>query len=148
MKMSKTKSNNKKALLAVLVILLTSSVFAQNNFSNTTAKDKNAVGNLINGIKSDNEGLKRSCIYFAGKYKVAKTVDALIEELEDAETTESKYLISLSLYLIGDSRGIEAVRKVAATDQNPRTRNLVSAVYKAHVNNQNLDLAVKLVPQQ
>jgi HEAT repeat protein len=110
-------------------LLFTTVLNAQKTITKSELKQKRMIGNLLNGINSDNEGLKRSAIYYAGKYKVDEAVDALVEQLEAETSTENKYLISLSLYLIGDNKGIEAVKKVAAFDNDPRAKRLAAAVY-------------------
>ena len=129
--MKTTISKSKKMLVAVtfIALLFTTVLNAQKTITKTELKQKRMIGNLVNGINSDNEGLKRSAIYYAGKYKVEESVDALVDQLEMETSTENKYLISLSLYLIGDDKGIEAVKKVAAFDNAPRAKRLAAAVY-------------------
>jgi hypothetical protein len=129
--MKTTKSISKSMLVAVglFALLFTTVLNAQKTITKSELKQKRMIGNLVNGINSDNEGLKRSAIYYAGKYKVDEAVDALVEQLENETSTENKYLISLSLYLIGDDKGIEAVKRVAAFDNDPRAKRLAAAVY-------------------
>ncbi len=129
--MKTTISKSKTMLVAVTLfaLLFTTVLNAQKTITKTELKQKRMIGNLVNGINSDNEGLKRSAIYYAGKYKVDEAVDALVEQLEIETSTENKYLISLSLYLIGDNKGIEAVKRVATFDNDPRAKRLAAAVY-------------------
>ena len=129
--MKTTISKSEKMLVAVtfIALLFTTVLNAQKTITKTELKQKRMIGNLVNGINSDNEGLKRSAIYYAGKYKVEESVDALVDQLEMETSTENKYLISLSLYLIGNYKGIEAVKKVAAFDNDPRAKRLAAAVY-------------------
>lgn len=115
--------------VTLFALLFTTVLNAQKTITKTELKQKRMIGNLVNGINSDNEGLKRSAIYYAGKYKVDEAVDALVEQLEIETSTENKYLISLSLYLIGDNKGIEAVKRVATFDNDPRAKRLAAAVY-------------------
>jgi len=74
--------------------------------------DNRVVANLIQGIKSDNNGLQTSSIYFAVKYQVEEAVDALIEAFDKETNLEKKYLIALSLFLIDNDKGIEAVNDI------------------------------------
>ena len=129
--MKTTISKSKKMLVSFtfIALLFTTVLNAQKTITKTELKQKRMIGNLVNGINSDNEGLKRSVIYYAGKYKVEESVDALVDQLEMETSTENKYLISLSLYLIGNYKGIEAVKKVAAFDNDPRAKRLAAAVY-------------------
>lgn len=129
--MIRTKSNivKKGILILFTMAILTNSTYAdlQNELK---CRDKNAaVANLIHGIKSDNLGLMKSSVYFAGKYRVKEAVPVLIEELNSAKDSNCKVLIALSLYLIGDEDGIEAVYKIAKTDRNNRVRHMCNAIY-------------------
>jgi hypothetical protein len=60
-----------KNLLLTLVIALTLNAAVLNAQNNVVLK-KNHIENLNMGIKSDNPGLKKSAIYWAGKYEVRK----------------------------------------------------------------------------
>ena len=65
----------RKTFIPVVLLaafMLTAFTYAQD--INRTYSE-NAVNTLIKGIKSDNEGLSRSSIYFAGKYKIAEEVE-------------------------------------------------------------------------
>lgn len=129
--MIRTKNNivKKGMLILFTMAILTNSTYAdlQNELK---CRDKNAaIANLIHGIKSDNLGLMKSSVYFAGKYRVKEAVPVLIEELNSAKDSNCKVLIALSLYLIGDEDGIEAVYKIAKTDRNDRVRHMCNAIY-------------------
>ncbi|HOI28776.1 MAG TPA: HEAT repeat domain-containing protein [Melioribacteraceae bacterium] len=129
MKHTKINFVKKGMLILFTMAILTNSTYAdlQNELK---CRDKNAaVANLIHGIKSDNLGLMKSSVYFAGKYRVKEAVPALISELNSAKDSNCKVLIALSLYLIGDERGIEAVFKIAKTDRNERVRHMCNAIY-------------------
>jgi hypothetical protein len=123
------------------VMLLTAMLFAipvkaqVNNFH----VDEKLAKNLINGIKSSNEGLKRSCIYFAGKYNVTYAVDALIDCLKKEKDQEIRILAVISLYEIRDARGLEAVRNQSIIDENERVRQVSSLVFTEYFNNSNLE---------
>jgi HEAT repeat protein len=129
MKITSTKSKTMLTALGIMILLLTSVITGQQTITKSEQYQQRMIGNLITGINSENDGLKRSCIYFAGKYKIEETVDALVDQLEKENSTENKYLISLSLYLIGNDKGIEAVKRVAAFDRDPRAKRLAAAVY-------------------
>ena len=105
--MKTTISKSKTMLVAItfLAILFTTVLNAQKTITKAELKQKRMIGNLVNGINSDNEGLKRSAIYYAGKYKVDEAVDALVEQLKNETSTENKYLISLSFsgFVFSDS---------------------------------------------
>lgn len=123
-----------KSLAAVLVIvLLTGNVNAQ--MGNLDAKkQKKAVENLIVGIQSSNEGVKRACIYYAALYEITETVNVLVDELKKEKNPKNRILIALALYRIGDEEGIQAVYDAASMETDAkvkRTYNAIVAEYKA-----------------
>ena len=66
-------------IIVLLTALLSNTLFAQSTFSVLVEELKSGVKemyvlNLIKGIESDNAGLKKSCIYFAGLYEVSDGV--------------------------------------------------------------------------
>jgi len=66
-----TQSKLLSALVVMILLSVVSSLHAQNVSIKDLSTNKYALQNLLAGIKSDNEGVKRSCIYFAGKYRIA-----------------------------------------------------------------------------
>ncbi len=118
---------SKAAFFAVVFILAGSLMFAQNRDSNLVFS-KTAIDNLEMGIKSDNPGLKKSSIYFAGKYAVTDLVESLIEELDDADDAAMKYLISVSLYKIGEATGMAKVKELSRKDGNAKVEKLAKAI--------------------
>lgn len=129
--MKRTKNNfvKKGILILFAMAILTSSTYADLQNELKCRDKKAAVANLIQGIKSDNTGLMKCSVYFAGKYRVKEAVPVLIDELNSANESNCKVLIALSLYLIGDEKGIEAVYKIAKTDRNERVRHMCNAIY-------------------
>ncbi|OGU34018.1 MAG: hypothetical protein A2068_09235 [Ignavibacteria bacterium GWB2_35_6b] len=93
----------------------------------------NAVKSLIMGIKSDNDGLRKSAIFYAGQYKLEAAVDCLIEELQKEEDSSTKILIALSLYKIGNPIAIDYIKEVAANDENENVKNMFSTIYNEFI---------------
>ena len=69
-------------------------------------RNKYALDNLIACIKSINSGIKRSAIYFAGKYRIKVSENVLRDELKKEEETCIKILIALVLYELGNYDGV------------------------------------------
>ena len=123
--------NTKQFLAYLALLLLTASVlFAQDANKRSTFK-KNDISNLVHGIQSDNEGLKRSSIYLAGKYEVQEVTDVLIAKLENEDNSQDRLLIALALYQIGNEAAYEAVKVLSVTDSNPKVRRISNAICKA-----------------
>jgi len=111
--------------------MLTAAVlFAQEPKSQTNFA-KNDIANLVNGINSENTGLKRSAVYMAGKYGVYETTDALIEKLKSEKSAKDRILIALALYKIGNQKGYEAVKELAKYDYDAKVRKISNAICDA-----------------
>lgn len=117
----------KTVLVLVIGLLLSNSIFAQNSLSEFT-KNKYALDNLIMGIHSDNEGVRKSAIYFAGKYKVLESAEVLIEQLKKEENPGIKVLIALALFEMESKEGLDAVRKLSKNDESVRVRNMATFI--------------------
>lgn len=110
--------------------------YIENSVENLDVKTKldgTAVANLINGIKSDNPGVRKYSIYYAGKYRVKETVDALVESLGNEKDPNIRHLTAVVLYIIGDDEGIAEVVDLAKFDNDPRVRRLAAAIYKEYI---------------
>ena len=120
-------------LAILLVIALSADVSLQaqsNKYKNVT---ENSIKTLKQGIKSDNTGLKKSCIYMAGFYKIDEAVEVLTEQLSEEKDPGTKILIALSLYNIGNPEGLEAIKKLAGKDSNSEVRRMSTILYKDYI---------------
>lgn len=123
----------KTVLVLVVGILLTNSIFAQNSLAIFT-KNKYALDNLVMGIHSENEGVRKSAIYFAGKYKVLESAEVLIEQLKKEEKPAIKVLIALALFEMESKEGLDEIRKLSKNDKDLRVRNMASLIYNKYAN--------------
>lgn len=129
-----------KYLFATLILVgLTSNLYAKDNIYLT---DTN-VANLINGINSENNGLMRSSIYFAGKYRISETTDALLEILDEEHDASDIVLIALAIYRIGDKEAMIHVLETAKTSDNSKVRNILSAIAIQYFVENNVQHVVK-----
>jgi HEAT repeat protein len=115
-------------LLTVILVALTMNLFAQEDKDENRYPNEKAIKNLITAINSDNDGLRRSAVYFAGKYKVKETVSPLAEILKKEKDPNNRVLIALALFEIGDEEGINAVKKLAANDEDLYVRRMSFAI--------------------
>ena len=130
-----TQSKLLSFLMVVILLIFVSSLHAQNNSITDISSNKYALQNLLAGIKSDNEGVKRSSIYFAGKYLIAESESALIEQLSKEENPSTRILIALVLFEMGSMEGLEAVRKLALNDVDTKVRRMSTHIYNEHLIN-------------
>ena len=130
----KRNMNLTKAVLIGGMLMVSSLAYAKNDPSELNRKNKNAIENLKVGIKSDNNGLKKSSIYFAGYYRLAETVPVLTEQIKKESDPKTRILIALVLYKIGDEKSIDLVKEMAAKDNNPEVRRMCTCIYDAYIN--------------
>ena len=130
----KRNMNLTKVVLIGGMLMVTSLAYAKNDPSEIIGKNKNAIENLKVGIKSDNSGLKRSSIYYAGYYGFTETVPTLTEQMKKETDPRTRILIALVLYKIGDEKSIDLIKEMAAKDSNPEVRRMCTCIYDAYVN--------------
>lgn len=107
-----------------LLTLLSLTLFA-------APKNNGKIANLKAGITSSNEGLKKSAMYMAGKYKVSETAGDLVNELKNSDNN-IKILAALSLLRINDSKAMTQVKAAAEKETDARTKNMLSAIYNEY----------------
>ena len=130
-----TKTRSLSGLVVMILLFVVSSLHAQNVSIKDVTSNKYALQNLLSGIKSNNEGVKRSCIYFAGKYKITETEASLIEQLKKEENPSTRILIALVLYELGSKEGLEAIKKLAVDDENSEVRRMSTHIQNEHTIN-------------
>ncbi|HZW39520.1 MAG TPA: HEAT repeat domain-containing protein [Ignavibacteriaceae bacterium] len=111
---------------------------------NTDRLHKNGIPNLKQAVQSENTGLKKSAIYMAGKYKIAEMVEPLVNQLAKEDDDNVKVLIALSLYEIGDEKGIDAIQDLAYRENPGRVKRMTEAlVYEYYKDEDNLTALAK-----
>ncbi len=113
------------AAFAMAVLLFTANNFAQ---SANNKINENTYRTLYNAVKSENVGLKKSGIYQAGFYRVEVLVDELIKILRTEKREDIKILAALSLYKIGNTKGMEAVQEFAIENKPNKFNNMCKAL--------------------
>ena len=66
---------------------------------------------LLTGAKSDNEGLRISSSYYLGETESEDAVIPLMDILHTDKSDQARIMAALSLFKIGDSSGIYAIKK-------------------------------------
>ena len=128
--------NYKGFLTAVLLAaVLTGSVYSQKNSIKDVTPNKYALQNLVAGIQSDNTGVKRSAIYFAGKYRIAEAEETLIIQLKEENDPSTKILIALVLYEMGSEEGLLEVKELSMNDEDAKVRRMATQIYNEYLVN-------------
>ena len=125
----------KVAAAVIAAMILSSNTFAMNLKTDKTEIPEQMVQNLAAGIASDNLGLKTSCIYFAGFYEIEGLVQPLVNQLGKESNPNTRVLIALALYKIGNAEALNAVEKLAKNDADPAVKKIGNAMLAGFQNN-------------
>jgi hypothetical protein len=81
------------------------------------------------GIKSENKGLKKNSIYFAGLYLVDESAETLVEQLKVEEDPSLRILITKALYLIDNDKFMKEIKRLAKNDENQNVKEFAQRIY-------------------
>lgn len=118
---------------AVILFLSTEIIYSQDSIkvvSKITQEDIEI--NYLAGVKTENLGLKVSAAYYLGERKSKKAVIPLMNVLHTDSCAEARIMAALSLYKIGDERGIFAVQRAADFDDNEQVKRMCKILYQMY----------------
>ncbi len=118
--------------VVLLAAVLTGSGYTQSNSIKDITAHKYALENLIAGIHSENDGVRRNSIYFAGYYKIVEAEDALIAQLKEEKDPSTRILISLVLYELGSEEGLLEVKDLSLNDKDAKVRRMATQIYNEY----------------
>ena len=121
--------------VVLLAAVLMGSGYTQSMSIKDITAHKYALENLIAGIHSENDGVRRNSIYFAGYYKIVETEDALIAQLKDENDPSTRILIALVLYELGSEEGLLEVKDLSLSDQDAKVRRMTTQIYNEYLVN-------------
>jgi len=126
---------NYKTLFAILIMfLLTNLVYSQDSLQVVPRiTDEDIEINYLKGTESENLGLKISAAYYLGERKSQKAVIPLMDALRTDSSPEVRIMAALSLYKIGDERGIFAIKKAIEFDDNQQVKQMCGIFYQMHI---------------
>lgn len=127
------------SVFLISVFTITSFGFGNpyNAKKNTMNRDL-VITNLLNGINSENHGLKMSSSYFLGELKSDEAVIPLMRILKSDKNEESRIMAALSLLKVGDSRGIFAIKQAINFDNSERVQKMCSIFYQDYLSKKNI----------
>ena len=98
--------------------------------------NENQIQTLLNGINSENPGLKRSSIYFAGYYKIEAAVEELRSEMINSNDPNIKILAALALYEIGNEDVLSDIDLLSKSlEEDLRVRRMAKAIHDYWIEN-------------
>jgi hypothetical protein len=119
-------------VLTVIFAAALNAVFAQSAKDAALEKYPFAIENLKEGITSDNDGLRKSSIYFAGYYKITEAANTLISQLSVEKNRGLKILIALSLFEMKSDEGMEYIESRLGNERDGKVRNIHTAIVKEY----------------
>jgi hypothetical protein len=83
----------------------------------------------LEGINSDNEGVRVSAATFLGYLKSEKAVLPLIKMMRDSDNDEARIIAALSLIRIGEEQGVYMVGRTALFNSSDRIKKIAEKFY-------------------
>ena len=124
------KCSRSLGLTIMALFLMSNTLISQTNSDQRVELPDIAILNILNGIQSDNHGVKMSCIYFAGKYKIVEVSQNLVEEIKDSNDDELCQMLIWSLYQIGDDSCCEELQAFVKNHPSEKLKVLCSYLHK------------------
>lgn len=116
-----------------LLLLLSFQILPQEIADQNISTKETCIETLLKGMDSDNRGLQAGCTYMLGELCCDRGVIPLLDVLHNNPTEELRILAALSLYKIGDSRGIYAIKQAIKFDESSRVSRLCEKFYSAYM---------------
>ena len=121
---------------SILFLLLFVTTFAFANDKNQSEYSK-IEQNLLEGISSENQGLKLSSAYFLGEIKSDKAIIPLLEILHNSDENCAKQVAALALYKINSARGMFAIKQAIKFEDHAQTKKICTVLYNQHLLREN-----------
>ena len=118
--------------LTVLLFVLSSTAVAADDNSEADVKES-TIASLMEGLTSDNLGLKASCAYMLGELKVTGAIIPLMRILHNDVNEELRISAALALYKIGTPISIYAVKQAGKFDESERVNKLAQNFYTEYL---------------
>lgn len=107
----------------LLFFFLSSLTYSQTDANQRIELSDIAIVNILNGIQSDNNGVKMSCIYFAGKYRIIDVSEDLVKEMKKSDNDELCQMLVWSLYQIGDEKCCQELKSIIENHPSEKIRD-------------------------
>ena len=125
---------NINSFFVVCLLMLSSiNLLPQEMKPTHTTPNKKCIQTLLMGLNSENDGVQAGCIYMFGELCCDKAVIPLLRILHNDPREEIRILAALSLYKIGDSRGIFAIKQAREFDESDRVKRLCKLFFQAYL---------------
>jgi len=119
-----------------LLLLLPFQILPQEITEQNPMAKEACINTLLEGLNTENRGLQAGCAYMLGELCCDRSVITLLDILHSNPSEELRILAALSLYKIGDSRGIYAIKQAIKFDESERVSRLCEKFYSAYMKNE------------
>lgn len=122
----------------IISIILTTVFLTYNLFAGDPVKKDSKISqdlieeNYLEGLHSDNQGLRISCAYFLGELKSDKAVIPLMKMLRSEDNDGARLMAALSLIKIEDNTGLFMVSREGTFNSSDRVRKMCNHLYTAY----------------
>jgi len=117
-------------LSAIILFLFVITSFGMNRESlENPDTRKAAVSTLLEGLNSDNYGLRTGSAFMLGEIKAEEAVIPLMKMLRTEDREEARIVAALALYKLDNPRGIFAVKQATRFDNSERVRKMCTNFY-------------------
>ena len=96
----------------ILIFLIPFVISCQTVNSQKIHLDNSALRNYQDNLKSNNDGIVRSSIFFAGKYKLSEVAPDILEILKNSKDEDLCKWAVWSIYEIGDDQCCNELQKI------------------------------------
>lgn len=93
----------------------------------------NTISSLIEGIESDNKGLKTSSAFMLGELKVTEAVIPLMRLIHNDDCEEVRISAALALYKIGTPLSINCIKQAIRFDGSERVSKMAQTFYNEYL---------------
>lgn len=125
----------KKILFFIIcsLLILTTGNAEQPSNKNKEIQINRTIASLLQGLQSDNLGLKSGCIYMLGELKIDQAVIPLMKILKKESDEELKIAAALALYKIRDSRGMFSIKRAVKFENSERVKKFCDLFYRSYL---------------
>lgn len=126
-----------KFLYSMIIFILFCGIINANSpikQSSKSVSNKQIEESLLEGLKSDNEGLKVNCAYMLAEINPSeKAIIELMRTLRNDSSENVRIMAALTLLKINDPRGIYLIQKECKFNDYERTRKMCKHFYAAYI---------------
>lgn len=121
-------------IIFIICTVYTISAFSNQSQAGKQLKNrKSVVESLLIGIASENYGLRTSSAYMMGELQLNEAVIPLMRMLKNESSEEARIMAAVSLFKIGDARGIYAVKRAIQFDASSRVSKMCEKIYNSYL---------------